>query len=144
MKNERKKFRSSKTGREYAISRHYTCQSKYIVYLITCLLCEKNPQYVGQSIQTMAQRHYGHRTEIKKGECGMGEHFLKHMTDNNWDTDKVSEYIDVAIIASVDQSRPDARKRLDTLETDFQNRLMTMNFHGGLNDRDDRRRGNRS
>ena len=74
----------------------------------------------------------------------MGEHFLKHMTDNNWDIDKVSEYIDVAIIASVDQSRPDARKRLDTLETDFQNRLMTMNFHGGLNDRDDRRRGNRS
>ena len=69
-----------------------TCQNKYIVYLITCLLCEEKPQYVGQSTQKMS----------------------------------------------------DARKRLDNLEADFQNRLMTMNFHGGMNDRDDRRRENRA
>ena len=136
------KFKSSKTGREYSISRHYTCQNKYIVYLITCLLCEKRPQYVGQSIRTMAKRHYGHRTEIKKGEFGMGEHFLKHMSDNNWNVDQVSEYLRVTIIASVDERSPDAKKRLDVLETNFQNRLMTMHFHGGLNDRDDTKRGN--
>ena len=92
----------------------------------------------------MSERHYGHRTEIKKGYGGLGEHFLKHMTEKNWNVDQVSEHIDVAIIASVDPSRPDARKRLDTLEINFQNRLMTMNFHGGMNERDDRRRDNRT
>ena len=143
MEDGRKKFSSSKTGRQYTISRHYTCQSKYIVYLITCLLCDNKPQYVGQSIQKMSKRHYGHRNEMKKGNGGMGEHFQKHMKEKNWDVDQMSDYVDVTVIGSVDSSRLDARKRLDNLETDFQNRLMTMNFHGGMNDRDDRRRESR-
>ena len=92
----------------------------------------------------MSERHYGHRAEMKKGNGGMGEHFHKHMKEKNWDVDQVSEYVDVTVIGSVDASRPDARKRLDNLEADFQNRLMTMNFHGGMNDRDDRRRENRA
>ena len=56
---------------------------------------------------------------------------------------QITLHVDVTVIGSVDSSRPDARKRLDNLETDFQNRLMTMNFHGGMNDRDDRRRESR-
>ena len=77
------------------------------------------------------------------GNGGMGEHFHKHMKEKNWDVDQMSEYVDVTVIGSVDSSRLDARKRLDNLETDFHNRLMTMNFHGGMNDRDDRRRESR-
>ena len=60
---------------ERKISRHYTCQNRFIVYLVTCKLCDSNPQYVGQSKQTMAQRHRGHRSEINRGEVGLGEHF---------------------------------------------------------------------
>ena len=88
----------------------------------------------------MRERYYGHRSEISRGEVGHGEHFHKHMMENGWDVDKVCENIDLTIIASVDERRPDAKNRLDRLETDFQNRLMTMNFHGGMNDRNDKNR----
>ena len=88
----------------------------------------------------MRDRHYGHRSEINRGEAGQGEHFHKHMVENGWDVNRVCKYFDLTIIASVDERRPDAKNRLDRLETDFQNRLMTMNFHGGMNDRNDKNR----
>ena len=137
-------YSSSKTKRQYRITRHYTCQSRYIVYLLTCLLCEAKPQYIGQTTKTMRERHYGHRNEIKRGEAGQGQHFHKHMVENGWDIDQVSEFIDLTIIASVDETRMDAKNRLDRLETDFQNRLMTMDFHGGMNERNDKNRGKKN
>ena len=90
----------------------------------------------------MALRHYGHRSEINRGEVGLGEHFHMHMVQEGLDIDQVSEYFDLTIIASVQEGRSDADKRLNELETNFQNRLMTMDFQGGLNVRNDLRRGN--
>ena len=72
----------------------------------------------------------------------MGEHFKKHMVDNSWDIDEVSKILDLTIIGSVEEGRRNSQKHLDELETNFQNRLMTMNKHGGLNVRDDTKRGN--
>ena len=89
----------------------------------------------------MAERHRGHRAEINRGEVGLGEHFHKHKVENNWDIDQVTEYLDLTIIASVDERLPNAKQRLNDLETDFENRLMTMSFHGGLNVRNDLKRG---
>ena len=89
----------------------------------------------------MAIRHLGHRSEINRGEVGLGEHFNKHMAENNFDIDQVTQYLDLTIIASVDERLPDAKQRLDDLETNFENRLMTMSFHGGLNVRNDTKRG---
>ena len=63
------------------------------------------------------------------------------MIEKGWDIDQITEYLDLTIIASVDERRPNATQRLDELETNFQNRLMTMHFHGGLNVRDDTKRG---
>ena len=91
----------------------------------------------------MRERHWGHRAEIQRGEVGLGEHFNSHMVENGWDIDKVVEYLDLTIIGSVQEGRHDAKKHLDNLETDFQNRLMTMKKHGGLNVRDDAKRGGR-
>ena len=91
----------------------------------------------------MALRHYGHRYEIRRGEVGLGEHFNKHMVDQGWDLDQVIKYFDLTIIASVEEGRPNSKKRLDELETSFENRLMTMSYHGGINVRDDTKRGNR-
>ena len=99
------------------------------------------PQYTGQSRQTMARRHLGHRSEINRGETGLGEHFKKHMDEQGWDIDQVSNYIDLTIIASVEEGRPNSNKRLDELETNFENQLMTMDFQGGINMRDDTKRG---
>ena len=89
----------------------------------------------------MAKRHLGHRSEINRGEVGLGEHFHMHMVENNWNIDQVTEHFDLTIIASVDESQSDAKQRLDDLETSFENRLMTMSFHGGLNVRNDTKRG---
>ena len=63
------------------------------------------------------------------------------MVENGWDIDEVSEYLDLTVIGSVEEGRPNSMKRLDDLETNFQNRLMTMNKHGGINVRDDTKRG---
>ena len=143
MTDGRTKFKSSKTGREYKITRHYNCLQRFTVYLVTCLLCESRPQYTGQSRVTIARRHLGHRAEIKRGEIGLGEHFKKHMVDNNWDIEEVSEILDLTIIGSVEEGRKNAMSHLDDLETNFTNRLMSMNKHGGMNVRDDTKRGNK-
>ena len=74
---------------------------------------------------------------------GLGEQFNKHMVDNNWDIDQVMEYFDLTIIASVEEGREGAKQRLNDLEANFQNRLMTMYYHGGLNVRDDTKRGSK-
>ena len=89
----------------------------------------------------MAQRHRGHRSEINRGEVGLGEHFHNHKVKNNWDIDQVTEYLDLTIIGSVDERLHNAKERLDELETNFENRLMTMSFHGGLNVRNELKRG---
>ena len=81
----------------------------------------------------MKERHWGHRAEIQRGEVGLGEHFNAHMVENGWDIDKVVEYLDLTIIGSVEEGRHDSKKHLNNLETNFQNRLMTMQKHGGLN-----------
>ena len=39
-----------------------------------------------------SSRHLGHRSEINRGEVGLREHFNKHMKENNWDIDQVTEY----------------------------------------------------
>ena len=91
----------------------------------------------------MAVRHLGHRGEIVRGEIGLGEHFHKHMNENGWTIDETSKYFDLTIIGSVEEGKQDSKKRLDDLETNFQNRLMTMTKHGGMNVRDDTKRGNK-
>ena len=65
------------------------------------------------------------------------------VVENNCDIDQVIKYLDLTIIASVEEGKDGAKMRLNQLETNFQNRLMTMYFHGGLNVRDDSKRGNK-
>ena len=51
MEDGKKAFKSSRTNREYKITRHYTCESSHLVYLVKCDLCKMD--YVGQTTQTM-------------------------------------------------------------------------------------------
>ena len=73
MEEESITVRSTRTGREYAIKRHYDCQSSWLIYVVTCVDCQV--QYIGQTIQTMVAIHYGHRSEVRRGEDGFGRHF---------------------------------------------------------------------
>ena len=143
IENGRKQYNSSKTGRNYKVNRHYTYQTTHCVYLVSCGLCPA--QYTGQTIRTMRERHYGHRNEVKRNEEGLGAHFHQHALDLNIDVNKnvddIMKHFDLTIIASVEPGMPWSRERLDNLEADMMERLMTMEFHGGMNLRIDRRRG---
>ena len=46
----------------------------------------------------------------------------------------------ITIITSVEPNQPWSKDRLDTLEADLQDRLMTSEKHGGMNRREERRR----
>ena len=142
MEDGRKKWKRNRTKREYTISRYYTCQTTFCVYLATCELCQA--QYVGQTIRTMQKRHYGHRSEMKTAADDFGEHFHMHAAQMglNLDTqmDKIMEHCNITIIASVQLDQPWIQTRLDALEADLQDRVMTLEKHGGMNRREGRRR----
>ena len=143
MENGQTQYRSTKTGRTYNIKRHYTCQTMYCVYLVTCGLC--SAQYTGQTTRSMRDRHYGHRNEVINEE-GLGAHFFHHAQDLHVDVQKnvddIMKYFNLTVIASVEPNMPWSRDRLDNLESDMMERLMTMESYGGINLRIERRRGN--
>ena len=115
---------------------------------MTCVDCQV--QYIGHPIQTMVAIHYGHRSEVRRGEDGFGRHF-RDVHGGGLDLSR-KEHLEqclqsfsLQIIASV---RPPAtpeqelacRTRLDRLEGDMQHRLHCMQEHGGLNIRNETRR----
>ena len=51
------------------------------------------------------------------------------------------QYFNLTVIAIVEPNMPLSRDRLDTLESDMMERLMTMDAYGGINLRIERRRG---
>ena len=70
---EGKIFKSTNSAKTYKINQKVNCQSKYVVYLVTCQKCFG--QYVGKSTQTFARRHSGHKQEIKNRIGGLGQHY---------------------------------------------------------------------
>ena len=75
----------------------------------------------------------------------MGAHFHKHAVERGLNPasqlDKIMEFCQLTIVASVEPGLPDSQARLNRLEADIQNRLMTMERHGGMNLREEVRRG---
>ena len=133
---------STNTKREYRLTRHYTCQTTFCVYLATCELCQA--QYVGQTTRSIQKRHYGHGAEVKTAADRLGEHFNLQAVQMgiSLDTqlDLIMEHCKITIIASVEPNQPWSKTRLDTLEADLQDRIMTLERHGGMNRREERRR----
>ena len=88
----------------------------------------------------MREKHYGHRSEE-----GLGAHFFQHAQELNVDLhthlDDIMKHFSLTVIASVEPNMPWSRDRLDTLESDMMERLMTMDSYGGINLRIERRRG---
>ena len=144
MTDGKREYCSEKTGRTYKIQRHYTCESHtHIIYLVKCRLCNVN--YVGQSTRTMRQRHLGHRAEIRSGADGLGKHFRDHgagldLKNETVFEEHIMQHFELTIIASVEPNKAYSQSNLDRLEGDFQKKLMTMDYHGGMNLRDETRR----
>lgn len=74
-------FFSTSTGKEYQIKHFLTCETRYVVYLITCP-CKK--QYVGRTIRTLSVRGNEHIANIKKGltNHSVPKHFLRCHNQN--------------------------------------------------------------
>lgn len=74
-------FRSSVTNKQYSIKHFCTCETHYIVYLITCP-CGK--QYVGRTIRTFSIRVAEHISLIKSGDTKhpVPRHYRLHHNRN--------------------------------------------------------------
>ena len=70
---EGNKFKSTNTGKEYTIKEKLDCNSDWLIYLVTCKLCQG--QYVGKSKTKFKLRHSNHKQEIKKKIGGLGHHY---------------------------------------------------------------------
>ena len=121
---EGRMFQSSYTGLTYRIRHHFTCKSKFVVYLITCQRC--SCQYTGKTVNYMHVRHGGHREEVENRSTELGEHFAVCGMEN----------LKLQIIDCV---REGEHMALIQLEGVWQNRLATFRAHGNINIRNEMR-----
>jgi len=75
-------FRSTATNKQYRFMPSVTCRDTSLIYLVTCRKCRK--QYVGQTSQSLRERHYGHRREIDTSSSPLGKHFAETCGIDNW------------------------------------------------------------
>lgn len=61
--DKRTEFQSSKLGEYFYIKHHFSCQSRYVIYLLECSC---GLQYVGWTIQKLQARMNKHRSNSKK------------------------------------------------------------------------------
>ena len=76
------RFSCNGSGREYRISRCFTCDSSGIVYLLGCKVCGK--QYVGSTFTTFTARFNNYKSashRFDKGESGTQEELFRHFTE---------------------------------------------------------------
>ena len=98
----------------------------------------------------MRKRHLGHRGEIRAGADGLGRHFKEHgvgldLRNEDVFENNIMKHFELTVIGSVEPGKPYSQKNLDRLEGKMQQQLMTMDYQGGINLRDDvkkRRHGN--
>ena len=98
----------------------------------------------------MRKRHLGHRAEIRLGSDGLGRHFKELGVGLNLKNEEVFEsqimkHFELTMIGSVEPGKSYSQNNLDRLEGKMQQQLMTMDYQGGINLRDDikkRRHGN--
>ena len=65
---------TSTEGISYKIQGKFTCQSRYIMCVMTCNICQK--QYVGETSQTLNKRFRMHESVIRSNsENNIAEHF---------------------------------------------------------------------
>ena len=78
-------FESSSTGKQYKINFSFNCNSRNVVYLLTCKICEK--QYVGSTVTKFRSRFNQYKSNINlygKGQSGfMQETLIEHFFQIN-------------------------------------------------------------
>ena len=112
-------FSSTNTQKKYKIKKHLTCDSSYVVYLVTCTRCKG--QYVGKSVTPFKRRHSNHKQEIRKKLGGLGQHY---------GGDRACSYADVSITI-IEQFELGNRAHLAKREQYWQHQLCVFVENGG-------------
>ena len=111
-------FESAVTGTQYAVNFNFNCNSKAVIYLITCRVCKI--QYVGESTTKFRARWNNYKTNQRRAALGKEHtqpefhaHFLQE-DHSGLETDA-----DVVLIDKTDPTRPKEREKhwIDTLNT---------------------------
>ena len=97
-------FVSTSTKQCFNINKAFSCDSKQIIYLITCTKCNK--QYVGRTYKTLRERISQHRSSIKVNQdryiskhFNLAGHNITHLT--------------VQVIDGADRTNPDQLQELE-------------------------------
>ena len=77
--HEGKTFSSCQTKETFTLRGHFTCDTRNVIYLISCAKCNK-AQYVGQTQNSLRERFYLHRSHINKN---VGTPLTLHFNDSN-------------------------------------------------------------
>lgn len=116
-----KTFRSTTTGEILPIHHSLNCQSKHVIYLVTCSTC--SVQYVGLTHNRLNHRFWNHRHAIRTlGDTALSRHMNEH--PNPWDF----------TVTPITQLPPNPLslgiRDLRLLETKMIRRLRTLAPHG--------------
>ena len=118
-------FRCTADGKQYKVNHHLNCDSKCVVYLLTCKVCKK--QYVGQTTDKFRFRWNNYKSCQRKAmsnkahtQAFFHSHFLGEKHNG------LMNDCDIVIIDKTNPAEPTIR------ETYWINRLMTM-YPSGLN-----------
>ena len=92
-------------------------------------------------IQTETQQTFNNQSDVVNC-CWWSISYAEEL-DINLDTnmEDIMQHFNLTIIASLEPDMPWSRDRLDTLEADMMERMMTMERYGGINLRVERMRG---
>ena len=108
--NERSTFTSTVTGEPFIINHKFDCNTRYLVYLLTC--CKHKIQYVGQTVDKFRSRWNNYKSdsrEYSRGHSCMQQHML-----NNFCTSGNAGFLDDVSITFIDKTDPsDSFKRED-------------------------------
>ena len=114
-------FTSTATNKTYPIQHNLTCQSKNVIYLVTCQKCPA--QYVGLTHCKLNQRFWNHRHAIQTHkDTALSIHMNDH--DNPWD------FTVTPIFQSLPQPHLTQTPTLEELESFFIQLLDTMEPQG--------------
>ena len=102
---------SRNTKKVYKVPFHLTCDSTFVIYLVSCKRC--GGQYVGKSTTSFKKRHSNHKQEIKYGRGGIGHHFGPQT---------LCQYEDVSVIL-IDQVKQGDSIALEKKEQYWQHQL---------------------
>ena len=115
-------FRSFKTGKSYSIRSNLTCDSKNVIYLVSCKKCQL--QYIGSTTTEFKVRFRNHKSSMvtNKKSCEVAVHF-----------NSIPHSLQDFSFQCIDQINPDCvevDKFLITKEAYWSAQLFTLSPHG--------------